>query len=140
VTEVLVITIDDTYYGFGPNERGVLGFGYYRPVKEPKLIKELSFERIIDFVNDLHHVIGLTKDRRIYSWGRNDFGFLEIGSRNPNSNTPKLNEFLKGQVIVRMSCSAFHSIVLTPNSEVYVWGYNDFGQIGNLKVSQMICF
>jgi alpha-tubulin suppressor-like RCC1 family protein len=47
-----------------------------------------------------------------------------LGNRNRNcdTNKPKLNEYLINEIIVDMSCGAFHSMVLTQNSQVYVWG------------------
>jgi alpha-tubulin suppressor-like RCC1 family protein len=30
-----------------------------------------------------------------------------------------------------MSCGAYRSMILAQNSEIYVWGDNDFEQIGN---------
>jgi alpha-tubulin suppressor-like RCC1 family protein len=52
---------------------------------------------------------------------------LGNGNRNCDSNKPKINEYLINEVIVDMSCGAFHSIVLTQNSQFYVWGYNGYG-------------
>ncbi len=37
-----------------------------------------------------------------------------------------MNEF-----IVDMSCGSHHSIVLTQNKGLFVWGYNGFEQTGN---------
>ncbi len=131
VSEVLIVTKDDKCYGFGQNEFGELGFGHNRQVKEPKIIEELCYKQIISFANGLYHVMALTRDEKVYSWGRNDWGFLGNGNRNYELNKPKINEYLINEVIVEMSCGAFHSMVLTLNNEVHVWGYNGFGQIGN---------
>jgi len=55
---------------------------------------------------------------------------LGNGNKNYELNKPKINKYLMNEVIVDMSCGAYHSMVLIQNSEIYVWGYNDFGQIG----------
>jgi alpha-tubulin suppressor-like RCC1 family protein len=56
---------------------------------------------------------------------------LGNGNRNYEISKPKINEYLINEVIVDMSCCAYHSMVLTQNSELFVWGYNNYGQIGN---------
>ncbi len=58
-------------------------------------------------------------------------GQLGNGSVNTIYNKPKVNEFLMNEFIVYMSCGSHHSIVLTQNKELFVWGYNCFGQTGN---------
>lgn len=32
---------------------------------------------------------------------------------------------------VRIACGAFHSLAVTYSGELYTWGINDFGQLGN---------
>ncbi len=39
--------------------------------------------------------------------------------------------FLTNEIIVAMSSGAHHSIGLTEDGEVFVAGYNGFGQVGN---------
>jgi alpha-tubulin suppressor-like RCC1 family protein len=131
VTQVLIVTKDDKCYGFGQNEFGVLGLGHDIQVKELKIIEELCCKQIISFANGYSHVMALTSDGKVYSWGRNDGGFLGNGNKDYELNKPKINEYLINEVIIDMSCGAYHSVVLTQNSEVYVWGYNNLGQIGN---------
>jgi alpha-tubulin suppressor-like RCC1 family protein len=131
VTEVLVMAKDDKCYAFGENTNGVLGLGHNRQVKEPKIINELCDKQIIKFTNGLRHVLSLTSDGKIFGWGANDLGQLGNGYVNVICNKPKVNEFLMNEFIVDMSCGAFHSIVLTLNKELFVWGYNCIGQTGN---------
>ncbi len=48
-----------------------------------------------------------------------------------NGNTNyEISEYLINEVIIDMSCGAYHSTVLTQNIELYVWGIMT-GQIGN---------
>jgi alpha-tubulin suppressor-like RCC1 family protein len=131
VSEVLIVTKDDKCYGFGQNEYGVLGFGHDNQVKEPEIIEKLCHKKIVNFANGLRHAMALTSDGKVFSWGENECGFLGNGNRNCDLDKPKLNEYLLKEVIVDISCGAFHTIALTKNSEVYVWGSNICGQIGN---------
>jgi alpha-tubulin suppressor-like RCC1 family protein len=117
-TEVLIVTKDDKCYGFGENEFGVLGLGHERQVKEPKIIEELCYKQINSFANGWYHVMALTSDGKVYSWGQNHWGVLGNGNRSYEINKLKINEYLINEVIVDMSCGAFHSMVLTQNSEL----------------------
>jgi alpha-tubulin suppressor-like RCC1 family protein len=131
VSEVFIVTKDDKFYGFGENTDGVLGLGHNRQVKKPKIIEELCYKQIISFANGWHNVMTLTSDGKVYSWGRNHLGVLGNGNTNYELDKPKINEYLINEVIVDMSCGAYHSMVLTQNSDVYAWGHNHCGQIGN---------
>jgi alpha-tubulin suppressor-like RCC1 family protein len=131
VTEVLVVTKDDKCYAFGQNTDGVLGLGHDRQVIEPKIVNELCNKQIVKFTNGFSHVLALKSDGKIFGWGLNDLGQLGNGYMNAICNKPKVNEFLMDEFIVDMSCGAYHSIVLTQNKELFVWGYNCFGQTGN---------
>jgi RCC1 and BTB domain-containing protein len=42
-----------------------------------------------------------------------------------------LNEELINKQIIDICCGEWHTLVLTNSGEVYAWGWNKFGQIGN---------
>ncbi len=58
-------------------------------------------------------------------------GLLGIGSQDESYPKPILNQYLNNEFVIDISCGAVHSLVLTNCGEVYVWGYNYWGQIGN---------
>jgi alpha-tubulin suppressor-like RCC1 family protein len=130
-SEVLVVSKDDECYGFGENDWGVLGFGHNIQVDEPKLIEELCFKKIINFSYGLNFVIALTINGKVFSWGRNDYGQLGHGSMNNYFNKPLMIEVLSNENISTICCGSHHSIALTEKGEVYAWGQNRLGQIGN---------
>ncbi|HEY6437935.1 MAG TPA: hypothetical protein VIY47_15200, partial [Ignavibacteriaceae bacterium] len=66
-----------------------------------------------------------------FCWGWNEWGLLGIGSRDQSYHKPKLNEYLNNEFVVDISCGAVHSLVLTNCGEVYAWGENLCGPIGN---------
>jgi alpha-tubulin suppressor-like RCC1 family protein len=131
VTECLVVTKDDKCYAFGENDYGVLGLGHNKQVREPKIINELCDKQIIKFTNGFNHVLALKSDGKIFGWGLNNRGQLGNGCVHSIYNKPKVNKFLMSEFIIDMSCGAYHSIVLTIDKQVFVWGYNSFGQTGN---------
>jgi alpha-tubulin suppressor-like RCC1 family protein len=68
---------------------------------------------------------------KVYCWASNDWGFLGIGSQDESFHKPILNQYLNNEFVIDISCGAYHSLVLTNCGEVYAWGDNEWGQIGN---------
>jgi alpha-tubulin suppressor-like RCC1 family protein/tRNA A-37 threonylcarbamoyl transferase component Bud32 len=136
---VLMVTKDDKTYAFGNNTYNQLGFGHNRVVKEIQIVNELCDQQIIDFANDLHLCIARNSFGKIYCWGFNRLGFLGIGSENNIYQRPILNHYLNNEFIIDISCGDHYSLALTNFGEVYAWGWNKFGQIGNgCNVNQLI--
>src|SRR5208337_5573673 len=85
----------------------------------------------------------------IYVWGSNYYGQLGLG-HNQNQNSPQKLNLPVGEEKVRNApfsnlagksgafsspvkkiiCGGLHSIAITATNEVYVWGYNEYGQLG----------
>jgi hypothetical protein len=128
---VLIVTKDDKTYAFGNNSRNRLGFGHDNVVNDIQIVKELCDQQIIDFANGRYHCIARNSSGKVYCWGWNYSGLLGIGSQDKSYHKPILNQYLNNEFVVDISCGEFHSLVLTNCGEVYAWGANDFGQIGN---------
>jgi alpha-tubulin suppressor-like RCC1 family protein/tRNA A-37 threonylcarbamoyl transferase component Bud32 len=128
---VLIVTKDDKTYAFGRNYWGQLGFGHNKVVNEIQIVEELCDQQIIDFANGFRHFIARNSSGKVYCWGCNDWGYLGIGSQDWSYHKPKLNQYLNNEFVSDISCGANHSLVLTNCGEVYAWGQNWEGQIGN---------
>ncbi len=100
-------------------------------VNAPQIVKELCDQQIVDFANGLNHCIARNNIGKVYCWGRNKWGLIGTGQESDSFHKPILNQYLNNEFITDISCGAFHSIVLTNCGEVYAWGSNRFGQIGN---------
>ena len=71
------------------------------------------------------HTLGLTHDRRVYSWGVNDEYALGGGTESPElpEDVPGLIKvFPKGTVITSVAAGDSVSVALASTKHVYVWG------------------
>ena len=130
----LFVTNEDKVFGFGSNQWGVCGLGHNKNVKDPQIIHELSDKNIQQFHNGLSFVLGITSDKELYGWGRNDFGQLAKSLLNDDIHKPNIIN-INYKIINQISCGSQHSLMLTFNGMVYGWGNNYYGQIGCGKES-----
>ncbi len=100
-------------------------------MNEIQIVEQLCDQQIIDFANGFRHCIARNSSGKVYCWGWNQFGFLGFGSQDESSHKPILNQYLNNEFVIDISCGVDHSLVLTNCGEVYAWGRNDWGQIGN---------
>jgi RCC1 and BTB domain-containing protein len=134
---VLFVTKDDKTFAFGEDSQNQFGlwtqssFGHDEVVNEIQIVKELCDQQIIDFANGFEHCIARNSSGKVYCWGRNIMGLLGIGSQDWSYHKPKLSQYLNNEFVIEISCGVEHSLVLTNCGEVYAWGYNESGQIGN---------
>jgi hypothetical protein len=128
---VFVITNNDKVFASGINKFGVLGFGHNYEKKEFTINDDLSGKQIIDFKNSLYHAIARTIDGKVYCWGYNEWGLLGNGRADKLIYKPELNEILSNKQIIDICCGKAHTLVLTNYGNVYAWGLNSCGQIGN---------
>jgi len=74
-----------------------------------------------------YHSMALTESGCVYIWGDNRCGQLGVESI---ENSNKANQLeLKDIVIVKITCSAYNSLLLTNQKDIYAFGSNFFGQM-----------
>ena len=79
--------------------------------------------------NAFHNFV-LLKDGSLYAWGYNYSGRLGIGT-NENEYEPVEVTFFRGKSKIKeVFLGAYHSMALLEDGSLYVWGKNDFGQLG----------
>ena len=125
----LSLTSDMMVYSWGSNHNGQLGLGNRKNRNTPTHIQELKDKSISHILSGYESSFALTKDGKIYSWGRNDFGQLGVGDKQ-RKLVPTLISELQNSVIVSMVAGAFHNFAIDEKSRVFAWGRNNFGQLG----------
>ena len=73
--------------------------------------------------------IALRADGTVWSWGKNDKGQLGLGNGITNQDRPVQIKNLSN--ITYITAGQYHAGAIDKDGNVYMWGYNEFGQIGN---------
>ncbi|XP_077994838.1 secretion-regulating guanine nucleotide exchange factor-like [Glandiceps talaboti] len=93
-------------------------------------------------VKELHsgwtHMIAITDNQCVYSWGRCDYGQLGATADSESDNVmncvgkPKRIASLAG-VTKQLVCGAEHTLALLDGGKVLAWGWNEHGMCGDGK-------
>jgi alpha-tubulin suppressor-like RCC1 family protein len=76
-----------------------------------------------------HHTCAITDVEVVKCWGSNTSGQVGDGSR--ETRTRPVAVELPGNNVVAISAGAFHSCAVTKDGDVYCWGANDSGELGD---------
>ena len=108
-----------------------------KAVLKPTVIKFPKFTKPICSVScGADHVLALTIDKEMYSWGSNSYGALGFGEDNSQSQKePRLLPIkdYKNSIsrISQICCGKYHSLCLTTRQEIYTWGHGKSGRLGH---------
>jgi alpha-tubulin suppressor-like RCC1 family protein len=140
-SDSLVLTSSGQLYAFGDNYYGQLGSptnngNHFVANPTPTLVSLPSGSgQITQIAAGGSDTLVLTSSGQLYAFGDNTFGQLGIaansGTSKPNP-TPTLVS-LPGQTgqITQIAAGGSHSLVLTSTGQLYAFGLNDVGQLGN---------
>jgi RCC1 and BTB domain-containing protein len=141
---MLAISSDGSVYSWGYNDRGQLGLGStISKSHTPRLIESLREKHVVTYAAvSYHHSAVVTSAGEVLTFGMNDCGQLGL-DHNQHQHTPQLVDALTSQVISRVACGLYHTVVATVSGEVYTFGKNDYGQLGlgharNVKVPNLV--
>ncbi|BES87955.1 Hypothetical protein chromosome condensation (RCC1) and BTB (POZ) domain containing protein [Nesidiocoris tenuis] len=101
-----------------------------------KLVKhkqqQIELLHIFGDSDELLSALFITSDDFVYGVGRNDFGRLGIGLENTDDiSEPHEVDILSGKRVVCFASGAMHVLALTEAGDVYSWGLNTLGPLGN---------
>ncbi len=80
-----------------------------------------------------YHSISVTPNNKVYGWGDNQYG--QLGELS-NSSSEIINltpyfDLSHNEDIIDIALGDFHSSILTTDGQLYIWGKNGEGQIGD---------
>ena len=130
-TQTFAIKTDGSLWGWGENDFGQLGLGDTANRPTPTKIGD-NFKAVAAGAS---HTLALKTDGSVWAWGRNQYGQLgnglfEVQFGQQTNPTP----IKVGDGFSAILAGAHHSVGLRADGTVWVWGWNDYGQIGDGSV------
>ncbi|OQS01680.1 regulator of chromosome condensation (RCC1)-like protein [Achlya hypogyna] len=128
---MIAVAMDGAAYSWGYNDRGQLGLGStISKSHTPKLIESLHEKYFIVSAGvSYHHSAVVTTNGELLTFGMNDCGQLGL-DHTQHQHTPQLVDALSSQVVTKVSCGLYHTVIITAGGDVYTCGKNDYGQLG----------
>jgi RCC1 and BTB domain-containing protein len=109
-------------------------------ILDSELLENISLLHIYDNYDDIEpyekngtNILIVTKSDDVFAYGRNSYGVLGLGHKQPVDNFTKVNDLCKKKI--RKFTNGFsHLVALTEQKKVICWSNNYFGQCGNRTV------
>jgi alpha-tubulin suppressor-like RCC1 family protein len=125
-------------FTWGWNDDGQLGDGTTTNRTTPtEITSQFNFtagETITSVSLGWQHSSAFTSEGRVFTWGKNDDGQLGDGTTTsrltPTEITSQFN-FTEGETITSISLGGYHSSAITSEGRVFIWGKNEFAQLGD---------
>ncbi|KAI1315982.1 hypothetical protein EDD11_010564 [Mortierella claussenii] len=133
---------DGKAYAWGLNTYGQCGNEDPKTENIPSVtvIDALQSETTIDIQGGEHHTIALTKDGKLYGFGRSDSHQLGLGyTEEPGSeDTSTHKKAIRHPTVIpglpsvkAISVGGNHTLALTQTGDVYAWGFGEMLACGN---------
>jgi len=114
-------------------------FGTVEMLSFPGLVLEiLPIIKIKQVTCGNEHVILLSESGMVFTFGNGSRGQLGHGNVEPQDK-PKLVEALEGIEIKSVAAGGWHTLALSETLDLYVWGWNESGQLGISMESDKKC-
>jgi len=129
---VLAVSRSGDLYSWGRNLRGQLGLG--SSAKKKLVPQRVLFAPVfVDVCGGWDHSLGLAANSMVYSWGNGYEGSRPATGLGTSENilVPTLVGALADKDIVKIGCGWDHSMALTGSGNLYVWGSNTNGILGD---------
>ena len=124
----LVVNESGEVYSWGANVTGHSRDRNHKDRITPKLIEDIP-DKVTTVAAGDYHSLALTQGGIVYGWSRNierQLGYYPTEEKRRSIAITGIT----GKV-VKISAGSIHSLAVTESGEVYGWGNNEYGQIGN---------
>ncbi len=118
---------DGTVWSWGRNYSGQLGDATMNDKNIPVQVKNLA--GIIAIESGPDFSLALKSDGTVWAWGSNSNSRLGDGTTSSSKSTPVQVKNLAG--ITAVSAGVSLSMALKSDGTVWIWGRNDYGQLGD---------
>ncbi|MBX3271456.1 MAG: hypothetical protein KF729_14410 [Sandaracinaceae bacterium] len=122
-----VVLADGTARCWGSGNSGALGDGSRANTATPTRVEGVSGLRAI--TTGRAHSCALDQRGRVWCWG--DSGYRQLGRPIEGTSTSRAGEVDGLRDVVRLDAGSDHTCAVTRRGEVYCWGRNHDGQLGD---------
>eukprot|EP01084_Bolivina_argentea_P316326 548295_1 len=132
-----------TCYAFGDGANGQLGLKEYeaKVCTKPNIVIEFdnNHQHVLAMDSYNSHHLGIDVNHKVYSWGNNEFGQLGDGKKlfaKASKPIPNLLKSFNKYNVISVAVGSSHSLILTNDGNIWSFGDNRKGQLGNGKTSK----
>jgi alpha-tubulin suppressor-like RCC1 family protein len=128
----MALMFNGELWAWGGNEAVGIPPGF----NELRIYPNVVWDNVKSIAAGRLHSMALTRDGRLYTWGAGDRGQLGHDHRTPMPPNGNLDRgswtpaFVMGDVIY-IAAGEFHSLAITSGGDLWAWGCNQYGQLGN---------
>lgn len=112
---------------WGTNGRGQMGDERREARTRAKEVPKL--EGVVMLDAGLHHTCAVRRDKSLWCWGDNRFAQLGDGTRSLKTRPTYVRAL--GKSVVGVAAAAKHTCALKEAGDVWCWGKNEAGQVGD---------
>ena len=127
---VAAVTVDGELYTAGRQIHGCLGHSNEDKARPARVLGALDGKQVVAVACGTKHSLALTAAGEVYAFGEGRTLALGQGDSKANADSPALVEALQGKHVVEVAAGNGFSVARTKDGEVYSWGSNDYGQLG----------
>ncbi|CAI4233274.1 unnamed protein product [Auanema sp. JU1783] len=117
-------------FTWGMNSSGQLGLGDTNNQDTPKMVP-LYNRLIISAACGHNSTVVLSQSGDVYAWGFNGNGQIGSGCTYNQLIPFHIESLSKSGPIIQIVCGYAHTLALSDQGKLYVWGSNSCGQLGN---------
>jgi alpha-tubulin suppressor-like RCC1 family protein len=125
----LALLANGSIFSWGANNVGQLGVGTTIPQTNSPVMVTGGLSNVIQIASGCGHSLALLANGSIFVWGQNQYGQLGIGTVFQTNSPVMVTGGLSN--VIQISGGAYHSLALLENGNVYSWGWNRYGQLGD---------
>ncbi|TYZ56885.1 hypothetical protein PybrP1_003610 [[Pythium] brassicae (nom. inval.)] len=133
----LVVTHQQRVLAMGYNQAGQLGLGHRLQQHQswrscvPAPVDVLRDRSILEVAAGQNHSACVLSNGAVYTWGCGDDGRLGVGRGDGETRPALVRSLQQGGVRARtVRCGARHTAAVSDRDVLFVWGANEFGQLG----------
>jgi alpha-tubulin suppressor-like RCC1 family protein len=131
----LAVASNGDLYAWGWNSFGQLGdASLAMGSASPQLIALPNGARAAAVAAGSLHSLVLTTGGEVYGFGLNSDGQLGLGSEDESFASPQKLSFAGNASIKAIAAGGSHSLAIASSGDLYVWGWNGLGQLGDPTV------